>query len=364
MLTALLLSLAAVFDMEMSFPKIAGLILGIAFYYGAVQYTRDYDAGEYHLLGLILVSGTGMAVIALLTNLQSPPFAFINPLLGLLPAPFSSLPDILGAEVNPNETAGVLGWLLPLLLAAVFGFWRPMWRSGRWSLRFLQVLLAAMLLLTAVLLLTTRSRGGILSVVIAFLLMLAIRYRWGRWFLLAMMIGTVALGFILDLGNLFVGTAQTASDFGLQGRLEIWSRALYGLADFPFTGMGMNGFRQVVHILYPLFSVSPTFDLGHAHNHLLQAGLDLGVFGLIAYLSIWLLSAALLWIGWKDVRRHTDRVLVIGLSGSLAAGWSFGVFDAIALGARPGFLWWLLIGLLASTFDNIRCYRSFDESRL
>lgn len=32
MITALLISLAAVFDMALSFPKIAGLILGIAFF--------------------------------------------------------------------------------------------------------------------------------------------------------------------------------------------------------------------------------------------------------------------------------------------------------------------------------------------
>ncbi len=354
MLFSLLISLMAVFDMELSFPKIAGLILGIAFYYGAVQFSREYVDGEYYLLGLILVSGLSMALVALLSSIQSFTFSFLNPLFGLIPTRYSSLLGSLGTEVNPNEMAGVLSWLMPLLLATVLGFWREMWRSRRWSLRLLSLVLVAMLLLGTVLLLITRSRGGILSVAIAILLMLAIRYKWGRWFLLVVGIGTIALGFFLDLGSLLFGTAQTAADFGLQGRLEIWSRALYGLADFPFTGMGMNGFRQVVHVLYPLFSVDPGFDLGHAHNQLLQAGLDLGIFGLIAYIGVWLLCTALLWLGWKDARRHTDRVLIVGLSGSLAAGWFFGVFDAISLGAKPGFLWWLLIGLLVSIFDNIR----------
>jgi O-antigen ligase len=118
--------------------------------------------------------------------------------------------------------------------------------------------------------------------------------------------------------------------------------------------MGMNGFRQVVHVLYPLMTISPTFDIGHAHNHILQAGLDLGFLGLIAYLSIWIICLALLWNGLKIATRQSDRVILIGLSGSLAAGWTFGVFDAIALGARPGFLWWLLIALLMSTYENIR----------
>ena len=186
--------------------------------------------------------------------------------------------------------------------------------------------------------------------------MLAIRFRWGKSLLVLLTLGAIILGLYIDLGAIIVGGVPGGDDFGLQGRLEIWSRALYGLADFPLTGMGMNGFRQVVHILYPLFSISPTFDLGHAHNHLLQAGLDLGFLGLVAYLVLWINSCALLWISWIKSDRQSDRVFIVGLIGSLTAGWVFGIFDAIALGAKPSFLWWLIIGLLMATFDNICRY--------
>ena len=351
MLIALLLSLAAVFDMQSSFPKIAGLIIGIAFYYGAVQYTRTYSNGVYHLLGLILISGTGMTVLASLSNFQTQTLTIFNLLFVRFPIPFFTLPIFNATEVNFNEIAGIIGWYFPLLLVTFVGFWREMWQSGRWSLRFAHIALLFILLISIFLHLSTRSRGGIASVILAILLVIAIRYQWGRWFLLTLGIVAVALSY-LDFGVLMVGESQ-ATDFGLEGRLEIWSRGLYGLADFPITGMGLNGFRQVVHILYPLFTISPDFDLGHAHNHLLQAGLDLGIFGLIAYLAIWLVCLAMIWKGWKHAQRHSDRVLIAGLCGSLAAGWFFGVFDAIALGARPGFLWWLLVGLLVSTFDNI-----------
>ena len=106
MITALLISLAAVFDMTLSFPKIAGLILGIAFFYGAVQYAGDYADGEYHLLGLIFVAGTGMGMLALFSNLQTSFLAFSEPVISLLPSPLLSLLDILDAEVNPNEMVG------------------------------------------------------------------------------------------------------------------------------------------------------------------------------------------------------------------------------------------------------------------
>ena len=36
------------------------------------------------------------------------------------------------------------------------------------------------------------------------------------------------------------------------------------------------------------------------------------------------------------------------MAGSLLAGWVFGIVDAVALGARPAFIWWLLLGLTAT----------------
>ncbi len=356
LLTALLISLAAVFNMAYSFPKISGLILGIAFFYAAVYYTRTFEGGEYHLLALIFFAGSGMALAGLPSILTLPGYQPITSLINTLPVPLLSLHEVMGTAVNPNEVAGVLGWLIPLMAAVTFGFWRSLWHSGRWSLRITLLFMLFLLVLNSITLLASRSRGGILSVILAFLLMFAICFRWGKWFLVSLTLGVIILGLYIDLGAILVDGMHGGDAFGLQGRLEIWSRALYGLADFPITGMGLNGFRQIVHVLYPLFSISPTSDLGHAHNHLLQAGLDLGFLGLIAYLTLWLTSATLLWISWGKSQRQSDRVFVVGLIGSLTAGWVFGIFDAIALGAKPGFLWWLLIGLLMTTFDNIRRY--------
>ncbi len=47
--------------------------------------------------------------------------------------------------------------------------------------------------------------------------------------------------------------------------------------------MGLNTFREVVFLIYPI-GVSPTYNLGHAHNFFLQTALDFGVPGLIACL--------------------------------------------------------------------------------
>jgi putative inorganic carbon (HCO3(-)) transporter len=82
--------------------------------------------------------------------------------------------------------------------------------------------------------------------------------------------------------------------------LEVWSRAIYGIQDFPFTGMGMNAFRKVVPVPYPLFTVSPDVDIRHAHNEFLQAALDLGIPGLIAFITLYIGAFWMLWEIWKN----------------------------------------------------------------
>ena len=108
----------------------------------------------------------------------------------------------------------------------------------------------------------------------------------------------------------------------------------------------MNSFRRVVHILYPLFLIAPTVDIAHAHNQWLQTGLDLGLPGLIATLALWLGTVHIL---WRQLSLSLERrVLAIGLLGALTAAFFYGLFDAVALGARPGFLFWIMLAIAVS----------------
>jgi len=338
-------SFAMMFDPTVSGPKIAGILLGIGLFYATAAAGRR-NRGLWPIVGFVLLTGTLMAGVGLVGAEWQPPFGTLNQARAWLPLP-GGIPGAVGGIVNPNELAGILSWGLPLMLGCFLaGLRRPT------AARLLVLLLLAVaILFTGFLLVATLSRGGMLAVALGLLLVVALVLppRWRLVLAIGIAVGLIALGAYVGnrLDQNLVGDAV-----GLSGRLEIWSRALLGIADFPLTGMGVNGFRRVVHALYPLYSISADVDLGHAHNHLLQVALDLGLPGLVGYVALWWISAGLLWSTYRHLQRrhamhHPYYGLTAGLAGSLLAGWVFGMFDAVALGARPGFLWWMLLGLTA-----------------
>jgi putative inorganic carbon (HCO3(-)) transporter len=212
-------------------------------------------------------------------------------------------------------------------------------------------------------LLLTQSRGALLAYVVTlfFLVLMAIR-RHRR--LVGLTLFLVGLAVLLVIwaeperiltalvdpvaGGETLGTTLSATTLEL--RLEIWQRAYYAIGDFPVAGIGMNSFRRVAPILYPFFTDYPVGDIAHAHNQLLQTALDLGLPGLTAYLAIWLGSAAMLWQSWYRAADDWLRALALGLAASLLAFSIYGLTDAVALGARPQFLFWVLLGLVAGLY--------------
>jgi putative inorganic carbon (HCO3(-)) transporter len=227
--------------------------------------------------------------------------------------------------------------------------------------------------------LLTQSRGGYIGLALTLPLLILIALpRRGRWYsLIILTVLVVLLGFVIASRWEAVRTWAMGSDLAtdpalslnsLQGRLEVWSRAIYGIQDFPFTGMGMNAFRKVVNVFYPLFLVSPDTDIGHAHNEFLQAALDLGIPGLIAFIALYIGAFWMLREIWKNTVVEQDailsvvgqdailsyaRPLVLGLGGGLLAHMLYGLTDAVALGAKPGLLFWMLLGLIAGLYGQV-----------
>jgi putative inorganic carbon (HCO3(-)) transporter len=364
-----LVSLYATYSIPQSYPKIAGLVFGLAVYFAVVGNFRTRQI-FYGLVTAYLLAGVGVAALGALGSnwLRKVP---------LLIAVTDRLPSIpfglhgAGEGFHPNEVAGVLLWVAPLALASCIFILTDMLkiRTRIGSVRATILLIGTAFAALAIwgVLLLTQSRSGWIGAAVALLwagtILLNRRLPlWGKWravfwVILAMLFvgGTVMFApRILNEGALPTLEQAAGSAFSvgsLESRIEIWSRAIYGIEDFPLTGMGMNTFREVVHVLYPLFTLPPDIDFGHAHNHLLQAALDLGLPGLIAYLSLWFGAAWMLRSIWRRSEGREDRIWALGLGGGLLAYFVYGLTDAVALGAKPGFLWWYLLGLIAGIYQ-------------
>jgi putative inorganic carbon (HCO3(-)) transporter len=376
LLLMVLVSLYATYSIEESLPKIAGMILGVAVFYALVCHTRQIRSWLLGL-GLFVCAGSGVAALALVGSSLVDKFPPLTALSARLPS-FNL--NLAGAEegFHPNEVAGTLLWVALPSLAVVYAAWGER-RKLRESLGSLQgsLLIAVTGLLAAFIcgvLVLTQSRGGLLAFAGTLLGtgVLVVASAWSSrsrgWRLAVVAVGVV----LLALGVMLLVQAQqpaqllfasaTAGEGALSlntlaGRVEVWSRAIYGIQDFPITGMGMNTFRRVVHVLYPLFTVSPETDIGHAHNEFLQAALDLGIPGLIAFLALNLGAFAMLASSWRQrpelpFSEPLSRALILGLGGGLAAHLIYGMTDAVALGAKPGVLWWWLLGLIASLYTQ------------
>jgi len=374
LLLMVLVSVWATYDISVSLAAIARFVLAVAVLYAVIHRAQTERAWLY-AVGLFVILGAGIAGLGLLGTQWIDKFKLFAPVLARLPSP-AILP--VGGEgvFHPNVIAGTLLWSLPLFIALGLSFifaWRPI-RAYIGSRR--AGLMAAVLFLMSsfavLVFLLTQSRGGYLSLGLTLLLMI---FLWlGRLMperprlMYVALVAILAIGIgvgsslfrqdtlaLRELQNQNLADAEGFSLDTMEGRLELWSRAIYGIQDFSFTGMGMDTFHEVVHILYPLFTMPPSSEVFHSHNTYLQAGLDLGIPGLIAFLSLQIGALAMLVQCWRNRASlpfppALTAALILGLAGGFIAGMLHGLVDSIILSAKPGFLWWYLLALIASLY--------------
>jgi putative inorganic carbon (HCO3(-)) transporter len=368
-----LVSTWATYDMAQSLSKVAGVVLGIGVFF---VFARSGEHPIHWWVGLLvfLAAGLGIAVIGLFGTQFGTKIGVLVPITSRLTPSITGLP---GAELgfSPNELAGAVVWVLPLLInLALLAVLRNDFLRRRigaaWARVVAGSLVLSVLFVFAIFVLF-QSRGGYLGFVIAEIAaLLVVAPPRARWALIGALVGLGILGLYAVRVNpdflvlLFWGSNDvnaydpTATIETVNGRMELWVRAICGIQDFPLTGMGMNTFRRVVHVLYPLVLIAPDTEISHAHNEFLQAALDLGIPGLIAFVALYLIAFWILAQVWKSAEGFAlaplTRAIALGCGAGLGAHMIYGMTEVVALGAKPGFVFWMLLGLVAGLYQQTR----------
>lgn len=316
-------------DKALSIPAAANLVAGLAVFYLAIAVAQTAHRERLAFDGFLLVGAAMVLAVLLIPDRLSVALPWPSGLLALARG--------VGETVNANILAGALLPAGVMAAGVALGRDAPIRRVGA------AVLLAA----AAAVMLLGASRGALLGLgagLIALLFALGGRYRWAALILAAgagVVLWRLGPQILLNLGD---GQGTVSS---LAGRTEIWSRALYALQDFPFTGIGIGTFSRVIPLLYPYFTIGPDVAVPHAHNLFLQVGVDLGLPGLIAYAIILVLG---LWGAAGAVRPADKSSWPAAVLAALVAVLVHGLIDATLWGTKPAFILWWLLGLSAISF--------------
>jgi len=362
-----LVSSWATYDLRVSLSKITGVLLGFAVFWSFARFGHNTNGWRWCLVCLLATSLAMVGISLVGTVWVQSKFSLLARIAVLFPV---RLTGLAGAEsgINPNQVAGSLLWVLPLSISLAAGKLQraASQPSGRAWLQVAAAGALTLFLLGVFLLAQSRSAFLGLALTLFFMLGLAMPRKGRAVLVVLLLMAVVGMAILIQQGRLDFFSAiglrtasaeNDATQLGtLENRLELWRRAIDAIQDFPLTGMGMNVFRQAVHSLYPLFLISPDVDVSHAHNEFLQAALDLGIPGLLAFIALHVSAFAMLaQLARQDPSRLTREEatgtqltwLLLGLGGGLVAHLLFGLTDAVALGAKTGILFWMLLGLIA-----------------
>lgn len=337
------LNLWATPDLAVTLPRAYALIANIVLFWAiaAQRESRWLSLSPWALLAAaLLISG----ITLLGTNFAGSKIPiFGQAVFNAIPALWQPFWNTTG--MNPNLSGG----LLALFWAPAFVF---LLKGPGWKLRLVgggtTAILTTMLLLA-------QSRGALLGILVAVIILtMLLNWRFVFLWLLLSVVAFIAVPQIspgLSLDALFSSGGSGITT--LSGRLEIWSRALYMIQDFAFTGVGQGMVEPVIDILYPLFLISPDSIFQHAHNIYLQTAAEMGLPALIAMLGFYLLLLILPLRRWHQGQSGLAASLSLGLFGMVIIYLVHGLVEVITYAPRGAIIVWGLFGLLVAVTSSL-----------
>jgi len=361
LLMMLPVTLYASADWSLTLPKLYGILLSAAVFYAIANAARSEER-LWFMVSLFILAGLGMAGLSLVgTDWKSHKLFALPQVYARLPRLISGLTRSPQGGFHPNEVGGMLTLFVPLLVSLIIPWrdregdrskrqqgrlWQRFWDPHS---RLFQAGLMGALVGIGFTFLLTQSRSSFIGVAIALMVLGILRSRWFCLGIPAVVLATILavqrLG-MERLGDLLFMLEATGT---MRGRIEVWQRAIYMIQDFPFTGIGLGTFDIVRNALYPLFLAGPDVQIFHAHNLLLQVAVDLGMPGLVTYAGL-IAAFALMGCQVYQSRGGREKALAAGLLCGMLAHQVYGLTDTVALGSKPGFLVWGMLGLMAGLY--------------
>lgn len=264
---------------QKTYPQVLRLLVGIGLFYSVVNWARTLPRLK-RLYDLISLVGCLLAIVGMVNT------RWITHKLPLIPESFyQKLPILTSDTIHPGVLAYNLAILLPIIIAIPLYNWKELTRAQRINIVLIGIIVSSVLVIT-------QTRGSLLAIACALSLLIILRWRRGILAILVVAIlGAVLLSYLTSSELISSQAIFTDSSEKLSGRIEIWSRALSMIADFPYSGIGMGLYADLADSLYPFF-INARGTVPHAHNLFLQIAVDLGIPGLISWLSIFLIVIA------------------------------------------------------------------------
>jgi putative inorganic carbon (hco3(-)) transporter len=238
-----------------------------------------------------------------------------------------------GTFGQPNPFGGFMGLVAPFALAMTLFYTRQLFKYRQWRYASGLLLYAIAFATLCLALFMSWSRGAWLGfifalVIMAFSLPRKIQYSIAittslllviaSLWLLNLIPASIATRIQSSTQEFFAfedmrGIDITSANYAVAERLAHWQAALNMAQAHPL-GVGIGNYE----VAYPQYRLlNWKFALGHAHNFYLNILAEMGIIGLIAYLTF---IASLLYLAWQN-RQSPDtltRLLSIACLGALA----------------------------------------------
>ena len=334
-------------------PKVTSLLLGLGLYRLILRRARK-PRGLW--IGLVLLFALGLlfSVVGLANGLRPSKVQAVHSLLTTFPLWIISLPEAQWGRVSMNQLGGALLYVVPVGLSLALAPADGCSRIGIRLTRRLMAAFAAVSLLSVLVLTQSRSAWvGLVAGAIAFGIL---RSAWARRTAILLTV-VIAVGWLVwgraSLAPLLTQALVVEKDptmvrgaLKFAGRWGVWVDALTRIRTSPLVGCGFGTFRARLGTL----SARSIYDAGlpHAHNVFLQVAYDAGLVGLLGYLSLVASAVRTAWRGHRDGRGLPGATALGGLC-ALVASHVYGLTDVVALGAKPGVLFWGLLALIAAS---------------